>query len=210
MRRWSIRGRPLVAAALTGAAGLVLGLAVGAAVGRRSVTPTRTTGREAPPPAAPGWLRRFVTRWFNPLVVRLGLVGGRRSPWGFLEHTGRTTGAVYRTPVLPRLAGDHAWIALPYGVDVNWARNVRAAGHCRLQVHDLVYELDEPATVTAAEHEALPERVRPWLVARGNRYLRMRVLSEAPGRLTTVPATEPVLIGPATREPSASGSPGVP
>ncbi len=100
------------------------------------------------------------------------------------------SGTLYRTPVLPRIASGHVYVALPYGGGVNWARNVRASGHCRLQLRGTVYELDEPTTVTAGEHEGLPQRFRPWLVARGNRYLRLKILSQAPGTLDAAPAGE--------------------
>ena len=46
-------------------------------------------------------LRAFMTHRFDPVVMRLGLVGGRRSPWTTVEHVGRVTGAVHRTPVTP-------------------------------------------------------------------------------------------------------------
>jgi hypothetical protein len=183
---------PVIVALLAGASAVVLVVAV--IVRRRAAAaPAREAGEAAagvvaaPPPApsAPAWLRRFVTHRFNPAVVRLGLVGGRRSPWAYLEHVGRTTGVVYRTPVLPRIAGEYACVPLPYGMDVNWARNVRAAGHCRLQVRGTVYELDEPAVITAAEHPDLPEAFRGWLIRRGNRYLRLHLLSAAPGSLDT-------------------------
>ncbi len=64
-------------------------------------------------------LRRFVTHRFNPVVVRLGLVGGRRSFWAMIEHVGRTSGTVRRTPVLPRFTETAAYIPLPYGTDVH-------------------------------------------------------------------------------------------
>jgi hypothetical protein len=155
-----------------------------------------------PPAAAPAWLRSFVTHRFNPAVERLGLVGGHRSAWAYLEHVGRSSATVYRTPVLPRIADGHAYVPLPYGVDVNWARNVRAAGHCRLQLHDTIYELDEPATITAAEHPGVPERFRPWLVRRGNRYLRLKILSEVRGSLDA-----PAAAGADTAEPGVSSAP---
>ena len=139
--------------------------------------------------ASPAWLRRFVTTRFNPTVERLGLVGGRRSPWAFIEHVGRRSGAVFRAPVLPIVRGDHVYVPLPYGTDVHWARNVRAAGHCRLQRHEMVFELDEPAVITAAEHPGVPAWSRDRLERRGRRYLRLHVLSSAPGRLTDARST---------------------
>lgn len=149
----------------------------------------------APPAAAsPEWLRRFVSTRFNPVVERLGLVGGPGSAWAYIEHVGRRTGATYRTPVLPRFVGEFAYVPLPYGVDVNWSRNVRAAGHCRIQHHGETYELDEPVVITAADRPDLPEPLRGWLVRRGSRYLRLHVLQALPGTLEEHPSvtTPPV------------------
>jgi hypothetical protein len=136
-----------------------------------------------PPPASPDWFRHLVSRRWNPLVVRLGLVGGANSRWASIEHVGRSSGRVYRTPVYPHLVGDLVYVPLPYGVDVNWATNVRAAGHCRLQVRDTTYELDEPALVTARDRADLPVRLRSMAERRGNRYLRLHVLASRPGPL---------------------------
>jgi deazaflavin-dependent oxidoreductase (nitroreductase family) len=135
--------------------------------------------------------RDSVTRWFNPVVLRFGLVGGRRSPWALVEHVGRRSGAVYRTPVLPVATGDFVYIPLPYG-ETQWARNVRAAGHCRLQRHGVVLELDEPAVVPAGEMLALPAWYRRAFGNRLYSYLRLHVLCQAPGCLDEVlPATGP-------------------
>ena len=145
----------------------------------------------------PGWFRGFVTHRFNPLVTRFGLAGGRISPWATLEHVGRVSGTVYRTPVLPKVAGDHAWIPLPYGADVQWLRNVRTAGHCRMQVHGTTYDLDEPALVDPDERPNLPAVLRRRLAERGDQYLRLHVLASQPGSLDTAPAldTDPVATG---------------
>jgi deazaflavin-dependent oxidoreductase (nitroreductase family) len=131
----------------------------------------------------PAWIRGFVTHRFNPVVTHLGLTGGRRSPWAILEHVGRTTGMVYRTPVLPKISDDHAWIPLPYGTEVNWLRNVRAAGHCRMQVHATTYDMDEPALVAPEDRPDLPEVLRRRLAERGDQYLRLHVLASQPGTL---------------------------
>jgi deazaflavin-dependent oxidoreductase (nitroreductase family) len=182
----------------------VLALAAAVAVVVRAVRPTRTA--EASPDRGVR-LRRFVTHRFNPLMTRLGLVGGRRSPWGYIEHVGRKSGRVYRTPVLPMIVGGFAYIPLPYGPNVDWARNVRAAGRCRLQLHDTIYELDEPADITAAEHPRVPEALRPRLVRRGRRYLRLHALSVVPGRFGEQAEPEPVAAEPVAVEPVAAPPP---
>jgi hypothetical protein len=126
-------------------------------------------------------LRSFVTHRFDPVVMRLGLVGGRRSPWATIEHVGRVTGAVHRTPVTPRLVDGAVIIPLPYGTDVQWVRNVMAAGHCRLQYHETIYELDEPAIILAEQNPALSAAEHQILDETTAHYLRLRVLDRAPG-----------------------------
>jgi hypothetical protein len=132
-------------------------------------------------------MRGFMTRRIDPLVMRLGMAGGQRSACGVIEHAGRVSGTLYRTPVLPRLADDEVFIPLPYGTNVNWIRNVRAAGHCRLQVHDTILELDEPVVVPAAENPAIPEVARGPLDRIGAHYLRLHVLDRAPGAFSHLP-----------------------
>jgi deazaflavin-dependent oxidoreductase (nitroreductase family) len=126
-------------------------------------------------------LRGFVTHRFDPLVVRLGLAGGRRSPWGLLEHVGRTTGSVHRTPVTPRVHGTTMMIPLPYGTDVQWVRNVQAAGHCRVQLHETIFELDEPAIIMAEQNPSLPRAAHEILDETAAHYLRLHILDRAPG-----------------------------
>ncbi|MEU5843618.1 nitroreductase family deazaflavin-dependent oxidoreductase [Rhodococcus sp. NPDC047139] len=45
-----------------------------------------------------------------------------------VEHRGRRSGRSFRTPVLLFTAGDDLRIALTYGADTDWVRNVCAAG----------------------------------------------------------------------------------
>jgi deazaflavin-dependent oxidoreductase (nitroreductase family) len=141
-------------------------------------------------------LREFVTHRFNPLVIQLGLAGGRVSPWAILEHVGRTSGAIHRTPVYPRLRGDFMFIPLPYGADVQWVKNILAAGHCRIQHHETIHDLDEPAVMAAAENTTLSVAEHPMMDATGGRYLRLHVLDRAPGTFVNLPsgsAMEPFL-----------------
>ena len=137
-----------------------------------------------------GELAHLVTQRFNPLVMRLGLAGGPRSPWAILEHVGRASGTVYQTPVMviARETDDHVYVPLPYGAGVQWVRNVRAAGHCRAQAHDTILELDEPAIIPAAENPIVPPRLRAGLDRRGRSYLRLHVLERIPGTFTHHPA----------------------
>lgn len=149
----------------------------------------RGAGTGAPPGwRGPAWLRHLVTDRFDPLVARYGLVGGRRSPWAFVEHVGRKSGTVRRTPILPRVSGDHVVVPLPYGRNAHWARNILVAGHCRLQLHEQVYELDEPQVLPATEINELPSWQRRSLSGQVMEYLRLRVFSVRPGTLDDIEA----------------------
>lgn len=148
-------------------------------------------------------LRDFVSHRFDPVVMRFGLAGGRGSPWGIIEHLGRTTGTIHRTPIYPRTFGDHVYIPLPYGTDVQWVRNIKAAGHCRLGLHATIFDLDEPVIIPATDNPMLPPRLQALLARRGRSYLRLHILDQAPGILETLvsePATTPVPeAGPGTK-----------
>jgi len=142
-----------------------------------------------------GKLRGFVTHRFDPLVMRLGLAGGRVSPWASVEHVGRISGTTYHTPIYPRTFDDHVYIPLPYGTDVHWVRNIQAAGHCRMQLHDTILELDEPAIVPASEHPMAPAWLGGALDRTGRSYLRLHILDRVPGafvRGASIPAEAPM------------------
>jgi deazaflavin-dependent oxidoreductase (nitroreductase family) len=135
--------------------------------------------------AAIEWWRRnrrfgvdFVNRVVDPWLVARGIVGNARGELGLLEHVGRKSGIVRRTPVHPVPTADGFRIIVPLGEASEWARNVTAAGHCRLELGDRLLELDEPVFETPADVPGLPAAVRllyGWL---GFRYLRLHSFHE--------------------------------
>ena len=136
--------------------------------------------------------------------------GAGRSEIGTIEHIGRKSGTRRLTPVHPVATEGGFRIVVPLGERSEWARNVVSAGHCRLQLHDRVYQLDEP---TLVEPEFAPGLSGParWLSSRlGFRYLLLRAFSSAPGSLlessqaTIGLPVEPAsaIVGPTTSEGS--------
>jgi len=98
-------------------------------------------------PVGPAPVVRFVmrpmTKALNPLIGRFA---GRR---GFgmaarLHHVGRRSGRPYVTSVGARLAGDAVLIPLTFGNQSDWARNVRAAGHCTIRLDGVDHETVDP------------------------------------------------------------------
>ena len=147
----------------------------------------------------------FMNRVLNPRLMDHGLAGSGRSEIGMLEHIGRRSGTRRLTPVHPEPTPDGFRIVVPLGAQSEWARNVLASGHCRLQLHDVVYELDEPSLVPASQVASLPAVLRRVLGGLGFQYLLLRRFAAAPGTLglastgTTAPQVTAEDVTPTTR-----------
>ena len=114
---------------------------------------------------------RFVNAVVNPALMRRGLAGRGRSEIGMLEHVGRRSGIRRLTPVHPEATTDGFRIIVPLGPESAWARNVLAAGQCRLQLHDRLFDLDEPRMVSPEELDGIPRVLRALEGALGFQYL---------------------------------------
>lgn len=118
------------------------------------------------------FLRPFTTRIFNPFARRFA---GWLPGFAILTHTGRRSGRTYRTPINVFRRGDHYLFALTYGSDVQWVKNVMAAGGCRMQTRGEELELVEPELFVDPELREMPRAFR--ILGRLNRvseFLRMR------------------------------------
>ena len=113
--------------------------------------PTSAATPAASPAATPHDRRppRSATRLFNRLVLLLA--GTRFLPlYGVIEHRGRRTGNVFRTPVVVRPTADGFVVPMPWGERTDWYRNVRAAGECVIRWKGRDYPLAQPEVVDAA------------------------------------------------------------
>jgi deazaflavin-dependent oxidoreductase (nitroreductase family) len=81
------------------------------------MTPTPTTHYKHP-----DWFTRKIMNRFLNLLMHLGI-----SVWGsrVLEHKGRRTGKLHRTPVNPLMYEARQYLISPRG-ETEWVRNVRA------------------------------------------------------------------------------------
>jgi deazaflavin-dependent oxidoreductase (nitroreductase family) len=136
------------------------------------------------------WWRRhprlgsdFVNRVVDPWIVRSNIVERSRGELALLEHVGRSTGIVRRTPVRPVPIDPGFRIIVPLGLESQWARNVLAAGGCRLVVGDVVHELDEPMLVSPLAIHGIPWAVRQVMRWLGFRYLLLRERGVASDRI---------------------------
>jgi deazaflavin-dependent oxidoreductase (nitroreductase family) len=90
------------------------------------------------------------------VVARANKVGFNRlarrvAPWvpgfGVVVHRGRRSGRTYETPVNVFPTSNGVRIALTYGADSDWVKNVSAAGGCRLRTRGRVLSLTDPHVV---------------------------------------------------------------
>ena len=125
----------------------------------------------------------FVNSVVNPWLLERGLAGGQHSEIGPLEHVGRKSGIRRLTPVHPEPTATGFRFIVPLGTQSEWARNVLAAGRCRVQLHEQVYELAEPRFVSPNELTHLPKVVRAVMAALGFRYLTLEIVAVEPGTL---------------------------
>lgn len=75
----------------------------------------------------------------NRLTIRSARSG--RGPFSLVRHVGRKSGAVFETPIIVAEAPDGFIAELTYGENVNWYRNIVAAGGCELVVNGVTHRV---------------------------------------------------------------------
>jgi deazaflavin-dependent oxidoreductase (nitroreductase family) len=100
----------------------------------------------------------------------------RRLPgFGVVSHTGRRSRRRYQTPVNVFDAPDGYVIALTYGADSDWVRNVLAAGGCELLTRGRRHDLTSPRIVQDERRHCVPPIVRPALrLLRVSEFMELR------------------------------------
>lgn len=87
---------------------------------------------------------------------------GRVPGFAIVVHRGRRTGREYRTPVNAFRSPAGVVIALTYGPDRDWVRNVLAAGGCTIERHGRPRRFHHPAVRQddeALQHVPAPVRL---------------------------------------------------
>jgi len=98
-------------------------------------------------------------RAMKPLVLRSA--GQAGSPTAVVEHLGRTTGRRYDTPVVATPTDEGFVIALPYGQNTDWLKNVLSAGCATIRFEGASHDIDHPEVVEiqkVEDHFAPKER----------------------------------------------------
>src|SRR5215213_5136576 len=104
-------------------------------------------------------IRAFNKHIFNRLIRTFA--GRSRTPFAVIRHVGRRSGTAYETPIIVEPLGDAFVFALTYGPEVDWYRNVLAAGHSTLLWHGRAYALEKPEPIAVETGlSAFPQPLR--------------------------------------------------
>lgn len=110
----------------------------------------------------------------NPAMLHLA--GRKHFYAGVIRHTGRRSGKRYTTPVVILPAPDGGFvIPLPYGREVDWLRNVLAAGRATVTVGGETHDAADPEVIDAAAAAPLlsERRRRQFARFRVDDYLKL-------------------------------------
>ena len=119
---------------------------------------------------------RFIRPFTTHVLNRFTRLFVHRLPgFAIISHRGRKTGETHRTPMNVFRDGDDYLFALTYGSNVQWVKNVLAAGEADLRIGDRTIHLTEPELFVDPKRRLMPFPVRTMLgVMRVSEFLRMR------------------------------------
>ena len=128
-------------------------------------------------PVGPSPIARIVmrpmTKMLNPLIVKLA---GRRHfrMAAQIRHVGRRSGRTYTTPVSARRSGDMILIALTFGNQSDWSRNVRSAGRGSIRIEGEDYDVTQPQIMSREEARPLVQAAFSPMERAGFRMLGIK------------------------------------
>jgi deazaflavin-dependent oxidoreductase (nitroreductase family) len=102
---------------------------------------------------------RVLARLTRGVVNRTALRLAGHAAFADLEHVGRRSGIVRHTPVRAFRSGETVVVALNFGRESDWFKNIEAAGGCRMRLGTQQLILGVP-TVVPVERGS---RTVPWL-----------------------------------------------
>ena len=83
----------------------------------------------------------------NPVTRRIA--HSSFGPFAIVRHVGRRSGKTYETPIIAGPVENGFVIELTYGRDVDWHKNVLAAGGCMMIWHRKEYVMDKIEPIDA-------------------------------------------------------------
>jgi deazaflavin-dependent oxidoreductase (nitroreductase family) len=88
----------------------------------------------------------------NPLTRRFARTSF--SPFSLILHVGRRSGKQYETPIIVARIEDGFVVELTYGYNVDWYKNVQAAGGCTIVWRGKDYQINQIEPLEAAAGRA--------------------------------------------------------
>ena len=95
-------------------------------------------------PRALDLIKHFNKYVLNPVMLRFS---GQSGLSAIVHHVGRRSGKPYATPVISHQSHEDVIIPLPYGTEIDWLRNLLAAGRAVVDLEGRSLMVDEPAVV---------------------------------------------------------------
>jgi deazaflavin-dependent oxidoreductase (nitroreductase family) len=105
----------------------------------------------------PQWLARFNRHVTNPIQR---MWAGWAPTMGILEHVGRKSGTQFRTPLTVYSTDDGMVVLLGYGPNVDWLKNITAAGGGRIKRYGKTFSVHDPRVMP--KEQAAPS-VKGWM-----------------------------------------------
>ncbi len=103
------------------------------------------------------YIARFNTRVTNHVTRPFAaLLPG----FGIVRHVGRRSGRTYETPVNLFRSGKNYVVALTYGTDSEWVKNVIAAGGCEVRTRGNTVRMSGPRVFSDPTRRVVPAAVR--------------------------------------------------
>jgi len=96
----------------------------------------------------------------------LKIAGRRLRAYSILTHVGRRSGREYRNPVGAYPLGDGFVIAVLYGRQSQWVRNVMASDSFTLRTKGRDYQLERPEIIPSSQALAAYPRLWQWTLKR--------------------------------------------
>jgi deazaflavin-dependent oxidoreductase (nitroreductase family) len=119
---------------------------------------------------------RFIQPFTTHILNRFTRLFVHRLPgFAIISHRGRKSGRIHRTPMNVFRDGDDYLFALTYSSNVQWVKNVLAAGEADLRIGDRTIHLTAPQVFVDPRRRLMPLPVRLMLgVMNVTEFLRMR------------------------------------
>ena len=126
---------------------------------------------------APRWVARANKAGLNRLTK---FIAPWAPGWAVVIHRGRRSGRTFRTPLWAFRRRDGFVIALTYGSDADWVRNVIAAGGCELESRRRHYVASAPRIYRDENATDMPAFIRFMLrkVIKAPEFLALNAIEQ--------------------------------